>query len=118
MKSDYPLVSLIIVNWNGKKWLRNCLDSVYSQNYKNFEVIFVDNASTDDSVDFVKDNYPETKIIQNEDNYGFAKGNNIATRIAKGKYLFFLNNDTKVGKNFLTELVKSNSSIEKNSQGI
>ena len=52
------VVSIIIVNWNGKKWLKKCLDSLKSQTFKNFEIVMVDNSSTDDSVKFVEKNYP------------------------------------------------------------
>ncbi len=100
------LVSVIIVNWNGKRFLKECLSSLFAQDYKNIEVIFVDNASTDDSVDYVKKNFPKTKIVSNKKNLGFAEGNNIGYKNATGDYILFLNNDTKVTKSFLTELVK------------
>ncbi len=99
-------VSVIIVNWNGKKFLKNCLSSVFKQTYKNFEVLMVDNASKNDSVEFVKKNFPNVKVIQNNKNYGFAEGNNIGIRKAKGKYIVLLNNDTIVDRNWLEELVK------------
>ena len=108
------LVSIIIVNWNGIRWLKDCFGSLYKQEYKPFEVIFVDNASKDGSVAWVKKQYPKTKIIVNNENLGFADANNIGYRKAKGKYILFLNNDTKVTKTFLTELVRileSDSSI-------
>lgn len=101
------LISVIIVNWNGKKWLKKCLDSLASQSYKNFEVIFVDNASSDDSVEFIKTNYPWVKIAQNDKNDGFAKGNNIGFKNAKGDYVVLLNNDTWVENNFLEEFIKA-----------
>lgn len=104
------LVSIIIVNWNGKKWLKICLLPLYKQRYKNFEVILVDNGSRDGSVGYVKTYYPLVKIIQNDSNYGFAQANNIGFKEAQGEYVLFLNNDTKVTKNFLIELV---SAIEK-----
>ena len=99
------LISIIIVNWNGLKWLSDCFRTIYAQDYKDFEVIFVDNASKDKSVAWVKENYPKTKIIINKENLGFADANNIGYKKAKGKYILFLNNDTKVTKTFLTELV-------------
>ncbi|MEM4230750.1 MAG: glycosyltransferase family 2 protein [Candidatus Pacearchaeota archaeon] len=100
------LVSVIIVNWNGKNFLRECLTSLYSQNYKNIEVIFVDNNSNDGSVEYMKKNFPKTKIIVNKENLGFAEGNNIGYRHSAGDYILFLNNDTRVTKNFLTELIE------------
>ena len=98
-------VSIIIVNWNGLRWLTDCFTSLYKQNYINFEIIFVDNASKDGSVSWVKKHYPDTKIIVNSENLGFAGANNVGYRKAKGEYVLFLNNDTRVTKNFLTELV-------------
>lgn len=103
--------AIIIVNWNGKKFLEDCLSSVYKQTYKNFDVYFVDNHSSDDSVKFVKKNFFNTKIIQLDKNYGFAKGNNEGIKEAfKNKsveYIVCLNNDTIVDKNWLKELVKT-----------
>ena len=95
------LVSVIIVNWNGRKWLEKCLDSLRVQTYKNFEVIFVDNASTDDSVDFVEKNYPEVVILKSDRNLGFAGGNNLGIDNSKGEFILFLNNDTWVKEDFL-----------------
>jgi hypothetical protein len=99
------LVSIIIVNWNGKRWLPGCFGSLAKQQHTNFEIIFVDNASTDDSVAWVKEHYPKTKIIVAKENLGFAGGNNVGYRKAKGEYVLFLNNDTRVTKSFLSELV-------------
>ena len=100
------LVSIIVVNWNGKHYLRACLSSLYKQNYKNIEVLLVDNASIDGSVKYVKKYFPKTKIIINKKNLGFAEPNNIGYDNSKGKYILFLNNDTRVTDNFLTELIK------------
>lgn len=100
-----PLVSIIIINWNGMRWLKNCFGSLYAQEYRPFEIIFVDNASRDESVSWVRKNYPKTKIFINKKNLGFADANNIGYRVVKGKYILFLNNDTKVTRTFLTELV-------------
>lgn len=99
------LVSIIVVNWNGKKHLSYCLSSLKRINYPKFEVILVDNNSNDGSVEFVRENFPKVKIIQNKTNLGFAEANNIGTRKAKGKHLLFLNNDTKIKPNFLDKLV-------------
>ncbi|MFC1649092.1 glycosyltransferase family 2 protein [Patescibacteria group bacterium] len=108
-----PLVSIVIVNFNGKKWLKDCLTSVFKQTYKNYEVIFVDNNSSDESVDYVKKNYPKVKIINNHVNTGFAGGNNLGFSKSSGEYLLSINNDTKFGKHFLEKLLKSfeNSNI-------
>jgi hypothetical protein len=100
------LVSIIIVNWNGLRWLSDCFGSLVKQDYQNYEIIFVDNASKDESVAWVKKNYPKTKILINKENLGFSDANNVGYRIAKGKYVLFLNNDTRVTTTFLTELIK------------
>lgn len=100
------LVSIIIVNWNGLRWLPDCFDSLAVQDWKNYEIIFVDNASRDGSVDWVRDHYPKTKILINKKNLGFADANNVGFRKAKGKYVLFLNNDTRVTKTFLSVLVQ------------
>ena len=100
------LVSIIIVNWNGLRWLPDCFGSLAAQNYQNYEIIFVDNASKDESVPWVKKNYPDTMIIVNKENLGFADANNVGFKKARGEYVLFLNNDTRVTKTFLTELVE------------
>ena len=105
MSISQPLVSVIIVNWNGKKWLKKCLDSLRSQTYKNFEIVFVDNASSDDSIAYVEKNYPEVLIVRSDTNLGFACGNNIGIKKSSGDLLLFLNTDTWVESDFLEELV-------------
>jgi len=109
--------AIIIVNWNGKKFLKDCLNSVFKQTYKEFDVYFVDNGSVDDSVKYVKNNFKKVKIIQLDKNYGFAKGNNEGIKEAfKDKnveYIVCLNNDTIVDKNWLKELVKTAEKDEK-----
>src|SRR5258708_9727416 len=101
------LASIIIVNWNGKKHLETCLSSLQKQEYSPIEIIVVDNASSDDSVEYIRKHFPKTKIIINQENLGFAEANNIGYRQTKGEYIIFLNNDTRVEKNFLSELVKA-----------
>lgn len=112
-----PKVSIIIVNWNGEQYIKDCLASVFTQFYKNFQVIFVDNGSEDKSVSFVKDNFPEVNLITLDKNYGFAKGNNIGIEEAfKDKdvqYIALLNVDTRVESQYLKELIKA---IESDSQ--
>jgi len=100
-----PLVSVIIVNYNGKTYLEKCLESLMKINYNNYEIILVDNNSTDTSIEFVKNTYPSITIIKLNDNYGFAEPNNIGAKNAKGDYLLFLNNDTEVDPDFIDELV-------------
>jgi GT2 family glycosyltransferase len=105
----WPMVSVVVLNFNGKKLLGKCLDSVLKSDYPNFEVVFVDNASTDGSVEFVRSNfgqYSNLRIMRNDGNFGFAEGNNIGARVARGKYVAFLNNDTEVDPEWLKELAK------------
>ena len=101
-----PKVSIIIVNYNGKELLQKCLDSLLNVRYDNFEIILVDNNSTDGTVEFITKNYPSLIIIKLDSNKGFAEPNNVAAKISKGKYLLFLNNDTVVTPNFISEMVK------------
>ena len=100
-----PLVSIIIVNYNGKHHLEKCLESLMKIDYENYEIILVDNNSADGSREFVEKLYTSVKIIKLDKNYGFAEPNNIGTKSAKGDLLLFLNNDTIVTFNFLSELV-------------
>jgi len=107
MDNAYPLVSVIVLNYNGSKFLDDCFASLSQVSYPNYEVILADNCSTDGSVEFTEKNFPKVKILSNKENIGFAAGNNRGARLAKGKYLFFLNNDTKVKTDFLNFLVEA-----------
>lgn len=100
-----PLVSVLIVNWNGKHHLAECLDSLTSQRYKDFEVVLVDNGSSDGSSDFTRAGYPWVKLVSLDRNTGFAEGNNIAAAHAEGEYLVTLNNDTWADPGWLQALV-------------
>ncbi len=105
---DRPLVSIVIVNFNGKRFLKECLSAVFGSKYPNFEVILVDNASTDGSVDLVLCLFAKNvrlKIVKNVKNLGFGSANNIGISQAKGDYIVFLNNDTSVKPDWLTSLV-------------
>ncbi len=102
-----PLVSIIIVNWNGKVLLEDCLSSLLKISYENKEVIFVDNASTDDSLKYAKKMYPGMKIIQNSKNLGYAQGHEEALQKAKGKLVLLLSTDTIVKENTLSAMVSA-----------
>lgn len=105
--SSYPLASVIVVNWNGKPHLKVCIDSLKQQSYPHMEVIVVDNASTDDSVAFLRKSYSTfVKVIENPENLGFSGGNNAGIRAAKGKYILLLNNDTEADQKWVEELVR------------
>ena len=106
MNTRSPLVSIVIVNWNGKHWLQMCLPSLAKVTYQNVEWIIVDNGSTDGTVAWVKKHYPKTIIVQNKENLGFSHANNFGYKKAHGEYILFLNNDTRVKSDFITELLK------------
>jgi len=110
--NNSPLVSIIIVNHSGQHFLADCLKSVQDTCYENFEIILVDNNSSDSSKSFVTEFFPKVKIIELDKNYGFSIPNNMAAKTANGKYLVFLNNDTKTTPSWLDGLV---SFLEKNS---
>ena len=103
---SFPKVSVIIVNYNGKALLEKCLESLSKVNYENFEIIVVDNNSTDGSIELVTKNYTSIILLKLNSNKGFAEPNNIGAKIANGKYLLFLNNDTIVTPNFISEMVQ------------
>ena len=100
-------VSILILNYNGRQYLKDCLDSVLAQVYPEFEIILFDNASSDGSVDFIKSHYDDNriKIITSDINLGFAGGNNAAYCHAEGEYIVLLNNDTVTENGWLVELV-------------
>ncbi|HLW67958.1 MAG TPA: glycosyltransferase family 2 protein, partial [Gemmataceae bacterium] len=102
-----PLVSVIIVNYNGRRYLPDCLGSLERQRLPRgeYEVIVVDNDSTDGSVEWVKEAYPAVKVIALKENVGFARGNNLGLRPARGEYIALLNNDAVAEPNWLHEAV-------------
>ena len=100
-----PKVSIIIPHWNGIEILSECLDSLTQTEYSNKEIIVVDNASTDGSSDWVNINYPSVKLIENDQNYGYAGGCNRGANAATGDYLTFLNNDTIQDPKWIDPLV-------------
>ena len=99
------LISIVITNYNGKHFLEDCLSSIASQTFQDYETILVDNASRDGSVAFVKELYPAVRIVENTENLGFAGGTNTGIRAAKGEYVLSLNNDTRLEPDFLAEMV-------------
>lgn len=104
--SESPDVSVCIVNWNCRELLRKCLASLLHQPQGvRFEVVVVDNASADGAAEMVADDFPEVILVRNSTNLGFSCGNNQAAAAARGKYLFFLNNDTELAPGTLAEFV-------------
>lgn len=111
-----PDVSIIVLNYNGQRWLETCLLSLEAQVGVDAELILVDNASTDDSASFVHERFPAVRQVRLEKNLGFAGGNNAGARVARGQYLAFINNDTDADPGwaaFLREAleVDSNASL-------
>ncbi len=99
------LVSVIVTNYNGKKYLDACLNSFLKQTYSNIEIIFSDDASSDGSVHFVRDHFPQIKLVANDRNSGLSITSNNGAKVARGEYLFFLNNDTIAFPDLVANLV-------------
>ena len=100
-----PVVSIIIVNWNGRLIFQTALISLAEQSFRDFEVVLVDNGSVDDSVSFVTEHYPWVKLVILNENTGFSIGNNYGLQHAIGDYIVTLNNDTRVEPDWLAVLV-------------
>ena len=100
-----PKVSIIIPHWNGIDILSECLESLLQTDYHNLEIIVVDNASTDGSPDLISLNFPQVKLLENSQNYGYAGGCNRGAEIADGDYIVFLNNDTIQDSKWISPLV-------------
>lgn len=100
-----PTVSIVIVNYNGGLLLQECLTAVFNNSDVDFEVIIVDNASTDGSVNDLRQNYPQVRLVQSNTNLGYAKGVNLGVSHAHGLYLVILNMDVIVRRNWLSPLI-------------
>ena len=107
MSDKLSKVDIIIVNFNGMEHLPICLPSVFETDYPLFSVTLVDNDSSDGSPEWVKEQYPEVRVIRNSQNLGFGKANNIGVRETRSPYIAFLNSDTVVHKGWLTPLVET-----------
>jgi len=101
-----PKVAIVILNWNGRKYLETFLPFVLQSTYANKEVILADNASTDDSVDFVKTNFPDVRIISLEKNLGFASGYNAALKLVEADYYVLLNSDVEVSPGWVEPVIE------------
>jgi GT2 family glycosyltransferase len=102
-----PLVSVIVVNWNGEKVLPECLESLKGQTYSPMEIIVVDNGSTDQSVSMLREKFlKHVNLIESSANLGFAGGNNVGIRSAQGEYIALLNNDAVANPGWVEEMVK------------
>jgi GT2 family glycosyltransferase len=103
---DTPRFSVVIPNYNGLIYLQDCFNSLRKSNYPNLEIILVDNGSTDESVAFVEQNFPEVKIIRSDTNLSYSGGSNLGIQHATGKYVVLLNNDTEVTPGWLNPLLE------------
>lgn len=99
-------VAVVILNWNGKDFLEKFLPSVTKFNNDFTDIIVADNASTDDSINFIKNNYPSVKLIINDKNYGFAKGYNEALKHVDSEYAVLLNSDVEVTQNWIEPIIE------------
>lgn len=110
-----PAVSIVIPNYNGKQLLKTCLKSITRQHFVDYQVIIVDNGSTDGSIEFLKIYYPDVIVIPFQTNRGFSAAVNAGIRQSSGNYILLLNNDTELDQAFLSEIIKafqSNPEIE------
>lgn len=108
MLETKPKVAIIVLNYNGRPYVKRCLNSLFHNSYPNFEVLFVDNNSTDESAELALQLFhsePRFTLIRNKENFGFSIGNNIGFRQTNAKYVISLNNDTEVEEDFIEILV-------------
>jgi GT2 family glycosyltransferase len=107
--SDEPFVYIISLNWNGLAYLRDFCETILKQDYGKYKVVIVDNASTDASVEFLRENYPQIEVLQNSTNLGYAAGNNVGLEYAYkagAAYFLVMNNDTIVPPDMIASLVE------------
>lgn len=102
-----PLVSVIIINWNGEKYLNNCLKSILEQDYHSLELLFVDNNSIDNSVPFVRKKFNQVRLIENNSNIGYSGAANVGIKASTGEYILLLNPDIVLEKFFILKLVET-----------
>lgn len=106
MPGKNKFVSIVILSYNSREDLAECIPSFMSQTYQNFEIIVVDNASQDGSEEFIRTNYPEIKLVQTGKNLGYPAGNNAGFEVAEGEYFVVVNPDTVADREWLSELIK------------
>jgi GT2 family glycosyltransferase len=102
-----PRVTVVIPNWNGRRHLPECLAALRAQTFKDFEIVLVDNASSDDGVSWVRNRFPDVQVLQRQDNGGFATAANVGIRACRSEFVALLNNDTAVHERWLASLVKA-----------
>lgn len=104
--NNWPSVSVVILNWNGKKYLQQFLPSVLASTYPNYSVIVADNASSDDSLSFLQQYFPQVGIIKIEENLGYAKGYNYALAQVDADYFILLNSDVETTPNWIQPMIE------------
>lgn len=109
MTVESPIVSIILVNYNGLKDLGPCIESLQQQTYSNYEVILVDNNSSDGSAEFVENNYPKVQVIKTGKNLGFGAGNNVGIIKSRGQQIVFTNYDVEFHPDWLLSMIKAAS---------
>ena len=100
-------VTIIIPNYNGKHFMEPCLQSLSEQTCKDFKVLVVDNASSDGSLEYMSEHYPEIEVISLKENYGFSKAVNVGIEHSTTPYVILLNNDTTVDPRYVEEMIKA-----------
>ena len=100
-------VTIVIPNYNGKHFMEPCLSSLSEQTYKDFHILVVDNASSDGSIEYMEENYPDIELIKLQKNSGFSKAVNIGIQHSRTPYVILLNNDTTVDTRYVEEMVKA-----------
>lgn len=100
-------VTIIIPNYNGKHFMEPCLASLKKQTFQNFDILVVDNASSDGSLEYMREYYPNIAVIPLHKNYGFSKAVNVGIQHAKTPYVILLNNDTTVDSHYIEEMIKA-----------
>lgn len=98
-------ITVLVLNFNGRKYLKQCLNSLLATDYPNLKIIVIDNGSTDGSAEFITSNYPNVKVIKHDHNYGYARAYNLVIDAIQSEYIVLLNNDILVEPSWLKELV-------------
>ncbi len=101
------MISIILLNWNGKRFLQGCIESIQAQSYQDFELLIVDNASTDGSPEFLQQQYAQYQLYLNKKNLGYCGGANQGIRKSRGEYILIVNPDIILSENFLSCLVNA-----------
>jgi len=112
-KNKIPLVSISLITYNAERYLPFCLQSLLQQSFTDWQLLIIDNGSTDRTIPYLRENYPQFKVVTHQDNVGFAKAHNQAIDWTKSKYVFCLNQDIILDKDYLRRAVKF---LEENKQ--